>query len=56
MFHASLETCSGRLQKAPDIAAAGKMLAGGAQHDDPYPRILVDRFEQRRNCRVAASR
>ena len=21
------------------------MLADGAQHDDPYPRILVDRFE-----------
>jgi len=32
-------------EKAPDVAAAGKMLAGGAQHDDPYLGLFVDCFE-----------
>src|SRR5262249_44995144 len=34
-----------RLHEALDIAAARKMLAGGAQHDDPYPRVLFERLE-----------
>jgi hypothetical protein len=35
----------GGFQKATDVAAAGEMLAGGAQHDDPHLRLLVDGFE-----------
>src|SRR5580704_7823333 len=32
-------------EKAGDIAAGGKVLAGGAQHDDAHAGILVERFE-----------
>src|SRR5580704_6244893 len=32
-------------EKAGDIAAGGKVLADGAQHDDAHARILVERFE-----------
>ena len=46
MFQASLETSLGRrFQETLDIAAAGKMLADGAQHDDAHPFILVQRLE-----------
>jgi hypothetical protein len=32
-------------EKAGDVAAGGKVLADGAQHDDAHARILVERFE-----------
>src|ERR1700730_17486095 len=32
-------------EKARDIAAGGKVLADGAQHDDAHASILVERFE-----------
>jgi hypothetical protein len=32
-------------EKTGDIAAGGKVLADGAQHDDTHARILVERFE-----------
>src|SRR6202043_3485620 len=32
-------------EKTRDIAAGGKMLANGAQHDDADARILVERLE-----------
>ena len=32
-------------EKAFDVAAAGKVLADGTQHDDADARVVVDRFE-----------
>ena len=34
-----------RLHEALDVAAAGKMLADRAQHDDAHARVLVERLE-----------
>src|SRR5262249_42504156 len=33
-------------EKAPDVAAAGEMLADGAQHDDAHALIGVQRLER----------